>query len=111
MDSTPKPHSWTPPKAGGGRREAARRAHRPYPSRGPYSTSAADGGGGSGSRVAHVSLDAGGSAISVTDGTGSVQVRIEVVRKEGSHDRIERTRTETHTFRRGGPPLRSWAPG
>jgi len=52
----------------------------------------------------HVALNAGGPAISVADGTGSVQVDLGLVLKVSSHDRCDRSRDEHVILRRGGKP-------
>lgn len=67
-----------------------------------YRTSVSSEGGDG--MIGHVDLSAGGPTISVTDGTGSVQVHLELALKVSSHARIERTRAEQLPLRRGVPP-------
>lgn len=62
--------------------------------------SSTDGDGATG----HADLGAGGSAVTVTDGAGHVQVHIELALKVGSHAPIERTRAEQVSVRRGVSP-------
>jgi hypothetical protein len=52
----------------------------------------------------YLDRSSGGPAIIVTDGTGSVQVDLGLILKVSSHERVQRTRAETLTFRRGSAP-------